>query len=45
MKKSTTIVFLLLALNTVIAQKAKQVMKTEILGSWSLVSVENINSD
>ena len=45
MKKSTTILFVLLALNTAIAQKAKQVIKTEILGSWTLVSVENINSD
>ncbi|KQX08586.1 lipocalin-like domain-containing protein [Flavobacterium sp. Root420] len=45
MKKSTTILFLLLVLNTAIAQKTKQVMKTEILGSWTLVSVENINSD
>ena len=45
MKKSATILFVLLALNIVIAQKAKQVMKTEILGSWTLVSVENINSD
>ncbi|MNL18426.1 hypothetical protein D3C87_1395700 [compost metagenome] len=45
MKKSTTILFLLLALNTAIAQKTKEVIKTEILGSWTLVSVENINSD
>ena len=45
MKKSTTILLLFLALNTAIAQKTKQVMKTEILGSWTLVSVENINSD
>jgi hypothetical protein len=45
MKKSTIILLLLLALNTAIAQKTKQVMKIEILGSWTLVSVENINSD
>jgi hypothetical protein len=45
MKNSTTLFFLLLALNTAIAQQTKQVMKSEILGSWTLVSVENINSD
>lgn len=45
MKNSTTLFFLLLALNTAIAQQTKQVIKSEILGSWTLVSVENINSD
>lgn len=45
MKNSTTLFFLLLALNTAIAQQTKQVMKSEIVGSWTLVSVENINSD
>jgi len=45
MKKSTTILFLFLVLNTAIAQQTKQVMRTEIVGSWTLVSVENINSD
>ncbi|HJY14150.1 MAG TPA: lipocalin-like domain-containing protein [Flavobacterium sp.] len=45
MKNSVSILFLLLALNAAIAQKTKQEMNTEILGSWALVSVENINSD
>ena len=45
MKNSTTLFFLLLALNTAIAQQTKQVIKSEILGSWTLISVENINSD
>ena len=37
--------FLLLGLNTANAQKTKQIKNAEILGSWTLVSVENINSD
>ena len=45
MKNSVSILFLLLALNAAIAQKTKQAMKSEILGSWTLVSVENRNSD
>jgi hypothetical protein len=45
MKNSTAILFLLLVVNSAIAQKAKQTIKTEILGAWTLVSVENINSD
>ena len=45
MKNATIILFLFLALNTAIAQQTKQAMKSEILGSWTLVSVENRNSD
>lgn len=45
MKNSTTLFFLLLSLNTAFAQQTKKVMKSEIVGSWTLVSVENINSD
>lgn len=45
MKNLTSILFLLLVVNSAIAQNAKQTMKTELLGSWTLVSVENINSD
>ena len=45
MKNSIIMLFLLLGLNTANAQKTKQIKNAEILGSWTLVSVENINSD
>ncbi len=45
MKNSIIMLFLLLGLNTANAQKTKQIKNAEILGSWALVSVENINSD
>lgn len=45
MKNSIAILCLLLVVNSAIAQKPKQNMKTEIIGTWTLVSVENINSD
>lgn len=45
MKNSTAILFLLLVVNSAIAQIPKQIMKTEFLGSWTLVSVENIDSN
>ena len=45
MKNSIIMLFLLLGLNTANAQKTKQIKNSEILGSWTLVSVENINSD
>ncbi|RKR10513.1 lipocalin-like protein [Flavobacterium sp. 90] len=44
MKNATTILILLLFFNSVISQ-TKPLIKTELLGSWTLVSVENINSD
>lgn len=39
--KNTTLLLLLFALNSAIAQKTK----SDFLGSWTLVSVENKNSD
>jgi hypothetical protein len=39
--KKPILLLLVLTLNSVIAQK----MKSDFLGSWTLVSVENINSD
>lgn len=39
--KRTILMLLFLTINSVIAQKTK----SEFLGSWTLVSVENINSD
>jgi hypothetical protein len=45
MKNAIIMLFLLIALNTAMAQKTKQIKNAEILGSWTLVSVENINSD
>ncbi|MBF4493659.1 lipocalin-like domain-containing protein [Flavobacterium sp. JLP] len=39
--KNTTFLLFLLVINSAIAQKTKP----ELLGSWTLVSVENINSD
>lgn len=44
MKNATTILILLLIFNSAISQ-TKPLIKTELLGSWTLVSVENINSD
>lgn len=39
--KNTTFLLLLFVLNSALAQKTK----SDFLGSWTLVSVENINSD
>jgi len=44
MKNATTILILILIFNSAISQ-TKPLIKTELLGSWTLVSVENINSD
>lgn len=44
MKKLQTILILLLITNSAFSQKNKREIRSEILGSWTLVSVENINT-
>ncbi|MCD0464630.1 lipocalin-like domain-containing protein [Flavobacterium sp. ENC] len=45
MKKLQTAVLILLITNSALSQKNKKEVYPEILGSWTLVSVENINQD
>ncbi|MEN2401384.1 lipocalin-like domain-containing protein [Flavobacterium sp. MC2016-06] len=42
MKKTLTFLVVLIMIQTAVAQKMKQ---TALLGSWKLISVENINAD
>lgn len=45
MKKLQTVLLILLITNSALSQKNKKEVRSEILGSWTLVSVENINPD
>lgn len=45
MKKLQTVLLILLVTNSALSQKNKKEIYSEILGSWALVSVENINPD
>ena len=45
MKKLQTVLLILLVTTSALSQKNKKEVRSEILGSWTLVSVENINQD
>lgn len=45
MKKLQTLLIVLLITTSALSQKNKKEVCSEILGSWALVSVENINTD
>lgn len=45
MKKLQTVLLILLVTTSALSQKNKKEVRSEILGSWALVSVENINPD